>query len=139
MQDLMNQIEASFKAQFPKGYCNISKRNGLAGEQINLTIGLVDDIDVVTCKIRENDPMIHKFLIFINGDNLEAVSVMGSLAVKPVDNFYAMNFVKTKFRKTTGNADKISKMYAKWFKTLRSIVNEQGDNIYKSEQYKDFI
>ena len=139
MQNLINQIETSFKSQFPKGYCNIYKTKGLAGDQISLTIGLVDDIEIVTCKIRENDPMIHKFLIFIDGDKLEANLVMGGLSIKPLDKFYAMSHVKTGFRKTTGDKVKISKMYANWFKKLRAIVDEQNENIYKSEQYKNFI
>ena len=30
-------------------------------------------------------------------------------------------------------------MYAKWFTNLNAIVTEQGDNIYSSEKYQDYI
>jgi len=139
MNDLINKIETSFKTQFPKGYCRIRQSKGLSGEQITISIGLVNDINIVTAKIRENDPMFHKFLISLDGETLESTLIQGSLAVKPIDQFYVMNHVKTGFRKTTGDANKVVKTYDKFFAKLKTLVNEQGNNIYKSEQYIDFL
>ena len=139
MQQLIDQIQTSFKQQFPKGYCNIYQTKGLAGDQISLTIGLVNDINHVSNKIRENDPMMHKFLIFINGDQLEANLLHGALSVNPLESWLAMSHIKTGFRKTTGNATKIAKAYDKFFTKLHATVTEQRENIYNLPLYQDYL
>ena len=137
--ELINDIKANFYKQFPNGFCQVGMNKGLCENTIGVSIGLVGDLKAVTSQIRHNDPMYHTFLIFIKDDVLSAELCHGSLKVKPSNRMYAMESVKTKFRKTTGNEDKISKMYAKWFVNLKAIVTEQGDNIYSAEQYKDYI
>ena len=137
--NLMNEIKASFLAQFPNGYCHVGMNKGLCENTIGVSIGLIGDLKAVTSQIRHNDPMYHTFLIFVKDGVLRAELCHGSLKVKPTNRMYVMESVKTKFRKTTGNEAKISKMYAKWFVNLKAIVTEQGDNIYSSEKYQDYI
>jgi hypothetical protein len=136
MTNLMNEIKTSFLNQFPKGYCGIRETKGLSGDMISITIGLVGNINDVTSKIRENDPMLHKFLIFNENGILSAESVCGRLDINPIEKFYAMSGIKTGFRKTTGNPEKIAKMYAKWFSKLKTIVEENKENIYNADLYK---
>ena len=139
MNNLMTEIQTSFLDVFPKGYCVVNKFNGLTDNTISITIGLVGDINDVTSKIRENDPMLHKFLIFDNNGILSAESVSGRLDINPLEKYYAMSGLKTGFRKTTGNPEKIVKMYSKWFSKLKSIVEENKENIYKADLYKDYL
>jgi len=135
----MNEIKTNFLEQFPNGYCSIGMSKGLCENTIRLSIGIVGDIKDVTSQIRENDPMYHTFLIFTKDGALSAELCHGRLSVKTTNPFYAMESVKTKFRKTSGNEDKISKMYAKWFVNLKAIVTQQGDNIYSAEKYQAYI
>jgi hypothetical protein len=139
MSDLISRLKTSFKEQFPKGYCNVGPFNSLTKDTIFLSIGLVGPLDDVTSNIRENDPMLHKFLIFTKDNTLSAELVCGRLCVKTTSKYYAMDSIKTGFRKTKGNEDKIVNMYTKWFAKLRTLVDEQGENIYKSDLYKDYI
>jgi len=136
---LMSEIKASFYEQFPNGYFRIGMNKGLSEYTIGLSIGLVGDIKDVTSRIRDNDPMYHTFLIFTKDGELSAELCHGSLKVKPTNRMYAMESVRTKFRKTKGGQSKILKMYTKWFVNLKAIVTEQGDNIYSAEQYQAYI
>jgi len=140
MQTFIDQLKSSFLTQFPNGYCNIGvQKGGLMPGTIGISIGLVGDLDVVSNGIRENDPMMHKFLIFNKNGVLSAELCHGSLKVKPTSKYYAMESVKTGFRKTTGDQAKLLRMYTKFFSKLKNTVIEQGDNIYKSDIYQDYI
>lgn len=125
------ELEATFKKHFPNGYTSSSYSNSLS-ETVFFSFGLIGDIEDCANRIRHNDPMLHKFCIFVRGDGLyEANLSMGALMVyPPEDSYLCMESVKTKFRKTKGDAKKLLKMYDRFFGRLVDIVKENADNIY---------
>ena len=137
-QEIINNIESSFKKHFPNGYINIYNRDQEKVD-IQFYIGLIGNKNDINNGIRENDPMHHLFVIRQKEDKLIADMLFGGLSCKPTNPLYAMDNVKTKFRKTTGDSNKICTTYDKWFKKLKELVIEQGSNIYKAEVYQKYI
>lgn len=138
---MQDKIKQSFLESFPKGYINIKpfKPSGGGEDGLSLTIGLIGDINHVCSNIRENDPMLHKFLIYKNGNTYTAVLVHGCLYLKSANPAYMMETWKTGFRKSTGNSDKIYKVYNNFFKKLKNIVDSQNTKVHNYELYKDYI
>lgn len=132
---LAKEIEDNFKSYFPNGYVRTHYSNKIS-EVIYVSIGLIGDIDYVTNNIRDNDPMLHKFCVFVNSDGTyEAQNSMGALMIKPdPDSHLAMESVKTPWRKTKGDAAKIKKAYDKFFSRLIKIVDDEKENIYNVEK-----
>jgi len=138
---MQDKIKKAFLESFPKGYINLKPFKPLGGgdDGLSLTIGLIGDIDHVRGNIRENDPMLHKFLIYKADDTYTAVLVHGCLYLKSANPLYAMETCKTGFRKSAGNGDKIVKVYNNFFKKLKNIVDSQKTNVHNFELYKDYI
>jgi hypothetical protein len=142
-QSLINDLEQSFKKQFPKGYFSAFMDQGLSGYQINVRCGLIGDLNDVSNKIRPNDPMFHQWLIFLSGDNLEKMEVsylQGGLDLKPdAGSYLAIKRLKTGFRQFTGDEKKASKAFDKFFVKLRGLVDENNGSLFNREMYKDYI
>jgi hypothetical protein len=138
--ELIISLNAAFTTQFPKGfiYTNLHT-SGILNDYISVSIGLVNDKSLLPSNLRENDPMGHKFLISIKDNSYTAELCHGSLKIKPIDAFYAMSSVKTGFRKTSGDSVKINKMFVRWFAKLKTTVQTEKLNIYRAEQYQDYI
>ena len=141
-QDLLTQIEGSFKLQFPNGYIKTHQGTGFSGyTTLTVDLGLIGNLDDVSNKIRHNDPMHHKFMMFVNGDNhLEVETLISGLSLKPeAGSFLAMNTIKTGFRKIKGDKAKVNRAFDRFFVKLKSMVEENHENIFNAEKYKDYI
>lgn len=140
VNQLISNIEASFKTYFPLGYINIVNESD-DRERIQVFIGLIGNVADVSNGIVQNDPMRHEFIVEQKDDKLVAVKWYGDLSCKPVDplSLVAIESINTKFRKTTGDVDKICKMYDKWFKQLKELVVKHKDNIHNVKMYQKYI
>jgi hypothetical protein len=133
-------LENNFKSQFPNGYFRANHDTGLSGKQIVIDLGLIGNSDDVPNKIRHNDPMHHRFLIYINGDVLECKDIISGLALYPdTGSFMAMKQQKTGYRKTTGNHAKVEKSLNQFFIKLKKLVDDNKNNIYNSTQLKQYL
>lgn len=138
VEQLMDDIRSSFKKYFPHGYINIGKGAGISKGTIHLAIGLIDDVNKLSSGIRENDPMIHKFIIFPEANGFSAELSYGNLSVNPPEGSYlAMGRVKTNWRKTRGDAKKIAKAYDTFFGRLKKIVKDNEADVYHRDMYDD--
>lgn len=139
--ELQTALEQTFKKHFPKGFFHLSK--GSFGGNY-LAIGLVDDSNQLANKIRQNDPMLHRFIIDSNKkkDGTEEISIThngGCLSVKPALGSYIMDTTKTKFRKIKGDQDKVVKSFDKWLISLKQLVIENKDNLYDNTRFVNYI
>lgn len=130
---LQQHINVQFKTSFP--HSTISFTHGaLNSTTLFVRIALQQSEDW-TNGIMHNDPMIHLFSISNENGVLVAERVNGSISIKPeAGSHMAMSHVKTNFRKTSGNDEKIIKMFGTFFARLRNQVNELGDTIYGFEK-----
>ena len=134
------QIETSFKTQFPKGFITFRNRKGLSGQIVEMAIGLIGDVNDVSHKIRENDPMFHHWIIFPKGDNMEVSYLQGGLDLHPdAGSYLAIKRIKTGFRQFTGDEQKIIKSFDKFFIKLRKLVDENKDQLFNLTMYEDYI
>lgn len=132
----LNRVETSFKKYFPMGHI----QTDIDKSFLTIRIGLIGDIDRVTNRIRENDPMRHVFIIHIHSDGMyEAVCLSGGLAVKPRQLYWAMSILKTPWRKKTADAEKVFKAFDTFFGKLYSMVVEEGENIYGYDKIADLV
>jgi hypothetical protein len=139
-QLFINDVEHSFKKQFPKGYFNAFMDQGLSGNMINVRCGLIGDLNDVSHKIRQNDPMYHQWLIFLSGDNMEVSYLQGGLDLKPdAGSYLAIKRLKTGFRQFTGDEKKATKAFDKFFVKLRGLVDENNGSLFNRDMYKDYI
>jgi len=137
-EELMLEIEREFKKKFPFGFFSITKRNMFGSPVIGISLGLIGDVNELTSKIRDNDPMFHSFLIDLKAENkYESRNNRGSLSVNPKERHLAMSSVKTSMRKTSGDANKILKAYITFFAKLKKIVKENESDIYSRDKYSD--
>lgn len=133
---LTGQLDHKFKDQFPNGFIQTQVRRCLSGNgwTIAVRIGLIRELSDVAYSIRHNDPMYHTFMITDNGHGLfEATSSIGSLMVNATVPHMAMSSVKTGFRKTTGDADKIVAGFDRFFKKLRKVFDDNKEDVYHVE------
>jgi hypothetical protein len=132
-ENFCKNLENEYKKYFPKGYFKCVKTTSLSSDIYKYQFGMVGDEKDVASGIRQNDPMWHSGLIFINKDNLELSPSQGGIAINPPEGSYlAMQKVKTKMRKTKGDHAKIEKYLKNFFKKLHGILKENQDNLYDS-------
>jgi hypothetical protein len=139
--ELQTALEQTFKKHFPKGHVKVST-SSLGGHF--LSIGLVDDVNQLSSKIRHNDPMLHRFVIGSNiKKEIEEITIThtnGCLCVKPaLGSYMAMDTIKTKFRKIKGDQDKAIKAFDKWLISLKQLVIENKDNLYDNTRFVNYI
>ena len=140
MQQFIDRLTNEFNEIFPKGYISVREKTGLTGhKQIDVTIGLIKDINFVKNKIRYNDPMHHIFIIYPEGDKFESRIVIGGLLVNSTDPRYCFETIPTKFRKTAGDIDKTLKVFNKCFAELRNRVDNNIDKLCDSTLYHEYI
>lgn len=131
---MIKEIEKEFKSQFPNGWIRFGK-TCLGGNEDTFRFGLVDPNEL-TSKILMNDPVYHSFIIFNDSKGFSAEGG-GCISVNPVEKFYAMSSVKTKWRKTRGNEERVLKAFKTFFGRLRVLVDENESNIYQRDKYSD--
>lgn len=129
-------FKQEFKKFFPKGYINVREENRFS-DTIIISFGLLGDHSICG-NIIENDPMLHTFFINVDNEN-ELEKVRGNLKVKPTSRYYAMDNVKVPYRKVKGDLNKIQKHFGKYLDKLKKEVIKQGDNIYKSDVYHEYL
>lgn len=136
--DVIENIKSSFNKHFPNGWMNIGKGRGIGSDTIHISFGLVD-VSELSSRISQNDPVFHSFIIFVEGEDLyEAQYTTGSIKINPeVGTHYAMGSVKTKFRKSKGDSDKMTRTFDTFFKRLNVLVIEHESNIYQRNTYSN--
>jgi hypothetical protein len=136
LETQFQHLEAEFKNVFPKGFFEMYT---VSTGRLYIKLGLIDDINVVANHIRENDPMYHVFWVDQQNDQLLTEELTGGLSCDPLSNYYAMSITKTKFRKASGDFNKVNKHLVKWFNTLKSIVVANKDTIYGRHNFESYI
>ena len=137
-EQMMDGISKAFSKYFPHGWKIVRQGNGLSADSIHVYIGLVGDTTELPSGIRENDPMFHSWILFPDKKGWSAESSQGSLAINPPEGSYlAMGSVKTKWRKTKGDNNKMVKTFDTFFKRLKALVKENESNIYGRNKLKD--
>ena len=140
-----DQVKSLFHAQFPNGYCHISKL--ALGGGVHIKGGLISDLMDQTNGIRDNDPMallifIHEDIVF-NDETEQLGSLvvefdMSGISVRPdADNKHL--FCQTRkipARKIKGDAEKTLKRLDTYFKRCKEVVTEEAEagNIIKQDQ-----
>lgn len=138
-KEIADLIEKSYRKYFPKGMFYSGKKH-LGGGGFNFTLGLIGDKKDYPNGIEHNDPMRHTFGVTVKGDGFEVTQSSGSLSVNPPEkSFMAMSSVKTKFRKVVGDEKKIVAGMDRFFSRLKSIVNDNKDNIYGADKIRKYI
>ena len=138
--ELVASIKESFLNQFPKGFISVIEGSGFYKDTITIYLGLIADRNDCPNKIRDNDPMMHSLLFFKENDGTYSSSdISGALKVNPKEPRFAMDHVKTKYRKLNGDAPKISKGMDNWFRKLKSIVDENKANIYGADKIQGYL
>jgi len=136
-KELHDKIKHEFKTVFPNGWMASHVGHGLNGKNIYIQFGLVDR-EQLSSKILNNDPVHHKFLIFADTDKLESNCLQSGISINPeAGSYMAMGTVKTKYRKTTGNHNRILKSFKTFFPRVKQLVTENEANIYQREKYDD--
>jgi len=139
-EQLYQEIKNEFYTVFPNGWFGggVSKSTFGDNENISFDFGLVDR-DCLPSRILLNDPVHHKFFIYVEPDGqLESSTLQSVISVNPpADSYLAMGRVKTKYRKTTGDHAKILKSFQRFFGRLKTLVVENESNIYQRNKYAD--
>lgn len=136
--DMGNAIQKNFRKQFPKGWIIVRAGAGISKDTVSVTLGLIGDKKELTSGILENDPMFHSWLLFKDPKGWSAEITQGRLSVNPPEGtHYAMGSVKTKWRKTAGDENKMINTFATFFQKLKKIVKDNEDEIYQRSKYSD--
>jgi hypothetical protein len=119
-KEFLNDIEGSFKKQFPNSYIETwhSKR---FSETYNIHFSLGKDKTEYSHGIFENDPMAHKLLVFFQDNENKPLSLEsgGGLSDK---NYKTL----TRIRKKQGTEEQILKHLDKYFIELKRLVIENN-------------
>lgn len=138
LEMIAKSVKSSFEQQFPNGWIVSRVVKGLGGPQVYVSLGIISDRSELISQIIDNDPAFHSFLVFDESNGkYEARNIRGDISINPVEKYLAMSTVKTKFRKTTGNVDKIIRTFDKFFVNLKQLVKDNEDNIYQRGKYSD--
>ncbi len=134
-EDFCSNLEKEYRKYFPNGHFACNRQKALSGEIYSIQFGMIKDLRDVSQKIRQNDPMWHQFLIFINSeDSLELSPSSQGISIEPQEGSYlAMGRVKTKMRKTKGDHAKLEKYLKGYFKKLHGLMKDNQENIYNKD------
>jgi hypothetical protein len=134
---LLDNIEASFKRDFPDAWFKGSVQNLLGDPSICIKFGLVP-VDHKINHIAMNDPVYHSFLISPKGsDCFVSENYQGRISVNPKKSYLAMSSIKTPYRKTTGERARVLKSFVTFFSRLKTLVQEHESDIYQRAKYED--
>lgn len=137
-EKIRDAAEKAFKKEFPNGWISSNIGRLIDSYSLVIDLGVVSDHSQLTSRIVRNDPVYHKFMITDEGKHFEARNLIGDISINPPEGSYlAMGRVKTKFRKTKGDADKIIKTFDVFFGRLKKLVKDNEANIYGRKEYSD--
>lgn len=137
LKKLGDDIVICFKEKFPNGHIALNCRIGFGNEPtLSISLGLIKDVKDCSNAIRHNDPMHHVFMIFTEPSGVfEASTTISGLYVNPPkDSYLVMQSIKTKYRKTTGNSEKLLKAFKQFIRRLRVLVDTERENIYAVDE-----
>lgn len=133
---LESDVVAEYKKLFPLSTIYFSK-GALGCSFITL---MLTDKDTVFNGIIQNDQFLTNIMIEQNTDGTFTLEhCNGSLSVNPTERFYAMSHVKCAMRKTTGDANKIKKALATYFKKRKEVINANKYNVYGAAKITKFL
>ncbi len=131
-------LQNEFKSKFPTGF--YEEYTSPSTGSVFITLGLIEKLDDVNHRIRENDPMHHIFKISqLNDGKYEVTAHSNTLSLEPTNKYLAMHCLNTKFRKCTGDLTKINKHLIKFFGNLRELVDANKDKIYNKQMYQLYL
>lgn len=122
---------------FPNGWINIQLNTGMSNDSISISLGIISNRADQSSQIVDNDPMLHSFFFHPDPKGWQVETCRSGISINPIEQYYAMSTVKTKFRKTTGNNEKLYKTFDRFFKRLKDLLNEHQSNIYGRSHYPD--
>lgn len=139
LEQIAEGISTAFDKYFPNGWSRIGVNRIIGDDLVSVTFGLVSDKSEQSSGLFDNDPMLHKFLVRQKGDGTYvSEKLLGYISTNPeAGSYMAMSSVKTPYRKTTGNPEKIIKSFDVFFGRLKTLLNEHESNIYGRERYSD--
>jgi hypothetical protein len=138
--NIINTLEAdvvaAYKKLFPLSTIYFSK-GALGCSFITL---MLTDKDTVFNGIIQNDQFFTTIMIEQNADGTFTMeNCNGSLSINPIEKFYAMSHVKCAIRRTTGDANKIKKTLATYFKKRKDVIDANKSNIYGASKITKFL
>lgn len=141
-ENFCQTLEKEFRQYFPNGYFYCERGQSLGLEYFTIAFGMVKNEKDLPHNIRQNDPMYHKILVYINGDDdLEINVLQGGLYVKPeVGSWKAMDLIKTGFRNVKKTTFKnTEKKFKTFFKKLHTIVKDNQHKLASDIPTKYYI
>lgn len=131
--DLMKNVEAEFNKLFPNGHVFTDTRKTIGRPYIIVSIGMIKDAKDAPSGYRDNDPMMHKYMVDIKGENdYELTLLQGSgISTNPeAGSYLAMGRHKVPFRKSKGDSKRILTTFKRHFSRLREGLNKVSHNVY---------
>jgi hypothetical protein len=129
--DFAQKIKDVMSKNFPKSYAETMYSTNL-GKSIYGKFTLGSGKEEWPNGISNNDPLIHTFHVFFNGnDKYELRWSQGNMTVKPESPHMAYGRVKTGLRdKKSATQDQVLKSIDDFFKKLKTIVKDNKDKIH---------
>lgn len=129
-------LQMHYDVVFPYGYSNISK--GVLGDDMFMTIGLIENQMDCSSNIRMNDIGLGRFRVTIEGDNYVLERLQHALTCNPTDKYCALSLQRINYRKIKAkNIDDLVKKFDKYLTKWVNFVNEkvEAKEVYNQEKY----
>lgn len=131
-----NFLQMHYDVRCPNGYSKMSK--GVLGDDYFLSIGLIENLDDCSHRIRMNDIGTGRFKITQDEKGLILERLEHTLSCNPIDKYCAMSLQKIPFRKIRAKnhhelVEKFDKYLTKWFLFVNEKVEK--NEIYNQEKY----
>jgi hypothetical protein len=134
--ELVDGFEKEFMKAFPKGWFKKKKGSRMGtGESLGFSFGIVPEKELHN-KIDRNDPAHHSFMLHKEDGKFQLNNIIGGVMLNPAEGSrMAMDKVKTKFRKTSGDSKKVEKAFKTFIPRLKKIVTDNASDIYQGDTY----
>ena len=135
-QQLAQEIEKTFQKYFPQSGINAKYTTNIS-PSIMVTIALAANKSEAPNNIIENDPMMARFAMHLEGSVVKETGMLsGDITVERFTGvglgWHSSNGyqkIKVPFRKTTGDPQKILKAFDRHFSRLRDAVKENAEEL----------
>jgi hypothetical protein len=134
-EQFIEKMEQAFRTYFPFGHFVMKERQHILdhGRYLSLSIGLIQNVNDCSSRIRDNDPAHGIFSI--EGFAIEDIKGH-SLSCIPENSYYAMSHRKFGFRKAKKKSyEELLAYMANYFKKMRVFVDQNKDDIYHVADY----
>lgn len=137
-KEFQDGIITAYAAKFPKSLCTCTLIEGF-GKYIFIDCYLGAGVDEFPHRIKENDAINVKLNIDLPRgwehddelpDTMTLEAIRNSIKHKPPqdESYFYCKYTKVSFRKTTGDAEKIIKAFARFVDRLHKKISEQYAN-----------